>query len=46
MLLDNLENKIDEIINLIKKNKCCHCKCCNKIKALSKDQISFEGEDE
>jgi len=46
MLFDELEKKIDEILNIIKKNKCCKCKCCNKIKALSKDEISFEGEDE
>lgn len=45
ILFDKLEKKIDDILNIIKINKCCLCKCSNKTKALSRDEISFEGED-
>jgi len=41
IMFDKLETKIDHILKILKLNKC----CCKKTKALTREQISFVGED-
>ncbi len=41
-LFEKIENKIEEILEVLKKN---NCDCCKKTKALPRDKICFEGED-